>query len=606
MPFIQDWIHRVEEGGGLRYLKYILVVFAFVAMVLGYNYRGFKNMSNLEAMDNAQLARNISEHEGYKTQFVRPFSIYLLEKAATEKYGPAPIGESNDRAQLRTMHPDISNPPVYPVVLAGLMKVVPFKYAIGAPKSVWNRGGSFWMYQPDFVISVFNQLLFFVSVVLVFFIARRLFDPAVAWTSAAIYFGTDLFWRFSISGLSTMLVIVIFLTLITVLILLEESSREGNWNQGLLITLAAVVGACIGIGALTRYSFGVLILPVLLFYILFLRQHRVIFSLATIAAFAIVLAPWVFRNYRLSHTAFGTAQYAIYETIEPFSEHRLERSLKPDLSQVRYNHIWFKFLGNFRLELTDDLPRIGGNWISAFFLVGLLISFKNPGLSRLRYFLLFALLAFMVTQALCRTQLSEDSPILNSENLLAILAPMVIIFGVSLFFTLLELIHFPIPQLRLFAIGGFCVVLCLPMILTFVSPRVNAISYPPYYPPYIQKICSWMKPDELMMSDIPAAMAWYGNRQCLWLSLNTDEEFSTIYDYKKPICIVYLTQQTTDSRFLTEWVHSDPYSWGNLYLQKVIQKKLPANFPLKEMPSGFLPDQFVLADRDRWSAAASQ
>ena len=34
MPFIQDWIHRVEEGGGLRYLKYVLILFVFGAIVL--------------------------------------------------------------------------------------------------------------------------------------------------------------------------------------------------------------------------------------------------------------------------------------------------------------------------------------------------------------------------------------------------------------------------------------------------------------------------------------------------------------------------------------------------------------------------------------------
>ncbi|EEF57726.1 ArnT family glycosyltransferase [Pedosphaera parvula] len=606
MPFIQDWIHRAEEGGGTRYLKYALIIFAFVAMILSYNYRGFKNMSNLESMDAAQLARNISEHKGYKTQFVRPFSTYLLQKAAVEKYGPLPVGNLEDRAQLHAMHPDISNPPVYPLALAGLMKVVPFKYSVSSPKSIWNRAGAFWMYEPDFAISVFNQFLFFIGVVLVFFIARRLFDSAVAWTSAAVFFGTDLFWRFSISGLSTMLLIVIFLVLVLGLILLEQAARDGKWKESSLLALAATVGVCVGIGTLTRYSFGILMLPILLFFILFLPQRRVIFSLATIAAFAVVLAPWVFRNYRLSHTAFGTAQYAIYETVAPFTEHRLSRSLKPDFSQVHYNQIWFKFLGNFRSEVAEDLPRIGGNWVSAFFLAGLLISFKHPGLNRLRFFLLFSLFAFLVAQALFRTQLAEDSPIINSENLLVILAPLIIIFGVSLFYTLLDQVSFPIPQLRSLAIGGFCAILCLPMILTFVSPRVNTIAYPPYYPPIIQKISSWMKPDELMMSDIPAAIAWYGDRQCMWLPLNAQDDFFQVNDYLKQVHAVYLTPQTMDGRFLTQWVRAGEHSWGSFILESMVKKELPPNFPLRKSPSGFLPEQLFLTDRDRWSEAAIQ
>ena len=44
--------------------------------------------------------------------------------------------------------------------------------------------------------------------------------------------------------------------------------------------------------------------------------------------------------------------------------------------------------------------------------------------------------------------------------------------------------------------------------------------YPPYFPPEIQQIAGWMKPDELMMSDVPWAVAWYGDRQCVWLSLD--------------------------------------------------------------------------------------
>src|SRR5580704_7674808 len=115
---IQNWIHRLEEGGGLRYLKYALLCLAAVGLLLSYNLRGFKNMSNLEAMDAAQLARNIANHKGFKTLFVRPLSLFLIQKANIERMGPPTLGDTRDRSLIRDMHPDLANPPVYPVMLA--------------------------------------------------------------------------------------------------------------------------------------------------------------------------------------------------------------------------------------------------------------------------------------------------------------------------------------------------------------------------------------------------------------------------------------------------------------------------------------------------------
>src|SRR5207249_7347194 len=122
----------------------------------------------------------------------------------------------------------------------------------------------------------------------------------------------------------------------------------------------------------------------------------------------------------------------------------------------------------------------GGSWLSAFFLVGLLLGFRNPALSRLRYFLLFCLPVLVIVQALGHTHLSEDSPEINSENLLVIVAPLVLMFGVGLFFLLLDQISFPVLELRHAVILGFGLVTGLPMILVFLPPKPNPVAYPPY------------------------------------------------------------------------------------------------------------------------------
>jgi hypothetical protein len=610
MPFLQDILHKIEVGGGMRRLRVGLAVLGILLLAVGYDLRAFKNMATQEAMDTAQLARNIAQGKGYTTLFIRPFSMFLVKKHNLETQGQPPLGKVADLAQIRGMHPDLANPPVYPVVLAGLMKVLPFNYTISTTKPFWSYNRSFWRFQPDFLIALFNQLLFLVLIALVFLLARRLFDPAVAWLSAGLLLGAELLWRFSVSGLSTMLLLVIFLGLAWCVVLLEQEARTPKWGASGLLVLAGLTGAMTGLGGLTRYSFGWLIIPVLAFVILFGGQRRIVLALIAVAAFAVVMAPWIVRNYSVSGKPFGTATYAIIENSAFFPESRLQRSLEPNLSQSAPMAFWLKLNINLRQIISSELPKLGGSWVTAFFLVGLLIGFRNPAITRLRYFLLGCILVLTIAQALGRTQLSEESPELNSENLLVLLAPLMLVYGVSLFYSLLDQIPLPFPEFRFVVIAGFSLVACLPMLFVFLPPRSNPISYPPYHPPTIQRVGSWLKENELVMSDIPWAMAWYGQRQCVWLTLNcmpdprdkaTHEDFFAINDYQKPINALYLTPETMDKRFLSQWIRAGELSWGSFVLDCLVKKRVSGSFPLGQMPVGFLPEQLLLADWQRWT-----
>src|ERR1051326_2818641 len=147
MPIIQEAIHKLEVAGGMKYLRWGLAGLAVVAAIVFYNLRSYRNMATQEAMDMAQVARNISQGKGYTTYFIRPFSMFLLRRH--NEQGPTPLfrcaecGKVFEAARPRncpnckasnvrpeplrlkdltkidfevTGHPDISNPPVYPLV----------------------------------------------------------------------------------------------------------------------------------------------------------------------------------------------------------------------------------------------------------------------------------------------------------------------------------------------------------------------------------------------------------------------------------------------------------------------------------------------------------
>ena len=596
-----------EVGAGARFLRFLAVGMTIVGLVFVYNLRAYRNFATPEAMDAAQLARNIADGKGYTTLFIRPFSLYLVQSHNQARQAGAPATTNADFALIKyNPHPDLANPPVYPIVLAGLMKVLPFRYPIELKKPFWSENSRFLRYQPDFLIAMFNEILLLAAVGLTFFLARKLFDVNVAWLSALLIFGCELLWRFSVSGLSTMLLLVIFLGLIGCVLRIEEMGREPQPRAARLLGLALAAGGLTGVGALTRYAFGWTIIPVALFLLFFSGQRRGLHTLAALGAFVAVLLPWVIRNFAVSGTPFGTAGYAIVEGVGMFPRFQLERSVHPDLAHAILVKLYLmKFLANASDILANSLQRLGGSWASSLFLAGLLLGFRGIAVRRMRYFLLMCLGMFVVAQALGRTQLSDASPEINSENLLVLLVPLVFIYGVSFFFTFLGQMKLAVPQLRYVVIAIFVALSCWPMILisTFLSPKVSPLAYPPYYPPDIQNTAGWMKENELMMSDVPWAVAWYGQHQCLWLTLNAQDDFFAINDYLKPVQALYLTPETMDGKFAADMMHGGEHSRGNFIAFGVVQNQIPPDFPLRNAPTGFLPDRLFLTDRDRWKTA---
>ena len=59
----------------------------------------------------------------------------------------------------------------------------------------------------------------------------------------------------------------------------------------------------------------------------------------------------------------------------------------------------------------------------------------------------------------------------------------------------------------------------------------SSIRWPPYVPPYIAVLNTWMKPDEVTVSDMPCAVAWYADRPSVWLPENV-RAMTDLNDYR--------------------------------------------------------------------------
>ena len=129
---IQELIHSLEEGDGRVWLqRFILLLLTLIALGL-YHFDGVKNFSTVEAMDLAQLGRNLSEGRGFTTQLIRPLSLHLQSPRAVEQ-------GVNPRQLITAAHPDISHPPLYPLALGVLFKVLPDRWVYGVESGPRRR-----------------------------------------------------------------------------------------------------------------------------------------------------------------------------------------------------------------------------------------------------------------------------------------------------------------------------------------------------------------------------------------------------------------------------------------------------------------------------------
>ena len=342
----------------------------------------------------------------------------------------------------------------------------------------------------------------------------------------------------------------------------------------------------------------------------FFAPRSLSLGFAALLGFAAVMAPWLMRNHEVSGRLFGVASLAVHQATDRFPGDRIERLLDPenkftheDLRQVSLDEHWGKLGDNLPGILQNDLPRIGGSWVAAFFLAGLLVPFRNPALGRLRVFVLLSLGALTVMQSVAKTHVAALVPDVNAENLLVVLAPLVFIFGTGLFVLLLDQLELPPFGARGTVIGLFLLVACAPMGFALGATPRSPMTYPPYHPQVIHERASWLGERELMMSDMPWAVAWYGRRDCVWLPSNVGEGFATVHRVR-PVAALYLTALTLDQKLVSDLLQGDDPAWGEFAANAVVKREIPEGFPLKFAFAEGFPYQLFLADRERWKPAA--
>jgi dolichyl-phosphate-mannose-protein mannosyltransferase len=570
--FIQRAVHALEAGALAVWVRRSLVALAVIALAIYYFY-DFRGLATSQAMDQAQIGRAIASGHGWRTNFARPRAIGQLQ--------------ANGKNVAQKIWSDTYNAPLPPLVDA---------IALWPIKSHWQMTTSNLVYSGDKVIAAMSIFLFLLSVLVLFFTARRLFDRRLALLACGLVVLCDMLWQYSLSGLPQMLLLLLFNTTIYALVRAVEAQYDGRRVDRWL----AAVGVGFGLLALS-HALTIWIFAGALVFCVFFFRPRGWTVLILLAAFTAIYAPWLIRNYIVCGHPGGVAIYSVLDGIR-HSEAGWMRRINLDVEGIGPSNFRDKITTNFFSQSGHIFEYFGSSVVAMMFFAALLHPFKRTETAVLRWMILamwIGALAGMATFGI-----NEEGG-LAANQLHLIFVPLMTCYGLAYLLVQWNRLGIQLSIAR----GAFLTLLyllcALPAIFTvpWFAPPKGAIRWPPYAPPYIATLHNWMQPNEITASDMPWAIAWYADRRALWVP-DTIKTFTDLSDYNVlggPVNGLYLTPISGSQDKLADILKGEYKDWAPIILRNMNLEKFPLRWGTL---LGLENDCIFLSDHDREHAPA--
>ena len=564
-PGAQEIVHAIDQGKLAPFIRMAMFGALIITLTLLYLFVQFRGLPSSTAMDQAQIARNIADGKGFTTKYIRPFAIWQLENAGKE------VPSEN--------FPDFFNSPLNPFVNALPLKLV---------QSQWKLSPTDLIYIGDRVIAGTAIVFFLLSVVIWYLIGKKLFDQKLSLIGCAIILLTDLMWQFTLSGLPQMLMLFLF----SIAAFCTLTAMEKRSSAPAVLGLLFAAGIAFGLMVLAHGAAIWIFLGWLAFALLYF-QPRGVAGLVAVGALAIVVIPWLARNYSVSGSPLGIAGYELVAPVNS-GESGYLRSISgpPPFSGINPLHR----LKNALFLHTEDLfSFLGMNLAAAMFFVSLIHRFRSKNTAMFRWCILLMWLGAFAAMAFCGVQGNVSR---NQFHVLFI--PIFVFYGLAFLMVLYTRLEVQLPAIRI-AFLSLVVFLCsLPLLATLLAGQGIAIQWPPYVPPFIAILSDWFEEKEVIASDMPWAVAWYANRPSILLP-QTIKDFNKLSDYRvlgSAIHGLYLTPVTGNQRLFGDIYKGAYTDWVFLITRPPNIQGFPLQF---FTPLPIDGECIIFADRDRWS-----
>lgn len=565
---LQGWLHAAEQGSGAVWLRRVLLVSSVVIIAALWFLLRFNGFSQPEAMDQAQIARQLASGQGYTTLYARPLALHLT--LARRGNVPAPMK-------------DASQAPLGPVISAAAMRLTGTDFQPG-PNDTQSPA--------ERIIVLAGFAFFAASLPLILLLLRRLFYARLALLGTGLVIVSDLFWRFSFSGLPQMPMLFFFSGALLALAHAMDAQAEGRLRRCLLLAvLAAFLLGLVTLGD----GRGIWMFAGFWIFALFALRPRLWIAAAAPAAFALPLLPWLAHNWIALRQPLGLPFYELYRPVgadrlawladfEPLLRFNASDLLQNTLSQA--------------LDLIAGLPAaIGGSIAAAAFVFAVFAQgFTRWQAAQFRWAVLLMWLG-----ALAGMSVFPVDGAVSAGQLQVLLLPVMGAYGLAFLLAQLDRLELGQTYIRTAAIIALFAVTAAPLLIGLKagSKRFN---WPPYLPPLIARFAEWIEPREAIASDIPWATAWYAGRVSLLLP-ESIEQFELINGEKllgAPLVALYLTPFSGDRPTYADIINGRYREWSRFVLREVRPEDLQRWMLRTGVALPIDGGSMIYADRPRW------
>jgi hypothetical protein len=493
---------QVDTGVLIRRSLFFLIL---IILTLGNLFVFFQGLNSPQAMDQAQISREIARGNGFTTKMIRPVAYYQAKKE--EKRSVSLLGFE-----------DTYHSPLNPLLNAAVLKLV------GADDAdAWQMQKNEMVFPLDRVIATVSTLFFLMAIGVNYLLISRIFDGKIAGVCAILMLFCETFWNYSLSGLPQMLMLLLFSCGMYFVYRAVEATTEGR----IAMTPAVIAGVFFTLLALTHWMTVWIALGYIIFAAVSFRPRGIV-GISILALILIASIGPMIRNNDITGSPFGTAFLTLYNGLGNGSEAAVMRTIDLEAEPLMLDGLISKITRTTLLQTTDIIPFLGGIIIAPLFFLALLHPFKRKSIASFRW----AILLMWITTALGLAFFGITTKALDPNQLHLLFAPIMTAYGlafVSILWTRLDFVA-STPILKNVHHMVIVAICALPMVLSLPSKvrigmnlrdRGGVPHWPPYYAPALNStdtgLKAWVKEDQIVFSDQPWAVAWYADRVSIWL-----------------------------------------------------------------------------------------
>lgn len=388
--------------------------------------------------------------------------------------------------------------------------------------------------------AVMGGIVFFMGTsLLTYALALRLYSRKVALFIFFFTFTNPILLHNSLNGLPTA-----FLSFLVVLIFYSLVVLPDKYA-------ASLCGIALGLGFLSDYSWSFLVISFLLYLLIFNRKNMLIKIGLFWAGFIVIVSPWIIGWIQSGQSRYFISLNLLWKS----STGLFPGQTALGIYGPSFQSVFLTFpliIGKIHYGLSRlyrELFVISDNFIGLLFWCAVVYRIQDKRLGRYIGLLCFFLAAVGVWFVIADHHPHELSPFV----------PMVILFGTGFFFVLIQKINFQKRASLKLILAGFIIMNCLPLLITSrnIPGRnrqdiLNSLSY----------LRTLIREDEVVITDIPEMVGWYGNRSALRIPLNL-QMFEEILNDQPRLKYLLLSP-----KIMSEFSLDPTGQWRKVYLNK--------------------------------------